>query len=101
MVKGEMNPYTIIFVNNFFSFQKNLKNKLNLNRNFKNVTKRIPTVFVYYSLSIIYKKVTLKKYFPLYRLPGLPVNSIFFTDLPVNLKPGKSSTLKVTLSNLV
>jgi hypothetical protein len=35
-------------------------------------------------------------FFPLYRLPALPilpVNSIFFTDLPVNLKPGKSSTL--------
>ncbi len=34
-------------------------------------------------------------FFPLYRLPALPilpVNSIFFTDLPENLKPGKSST---------
>ncbi len=56
MVKGEMNGYTIIFVNNFFSFQKNLKNKFNLYRNFKNVTKHFPTVFVYYSLSKIYKK---------------------------------------------
>jgi hypothetical protein len=66
-----MNRYTIIFVNNFFSFQKKLKNKLNLNRNFKNVTKRIPTLFVYYSLSIIYKKVTLKKYIPQH-FPPLP-----------------------------
>jgi hypothetical protein len=38
-------------------------------------------------------------FFPPYRLPAipiLPVNSIFFTDLPVNLKPGKSSTLVLT-----
>jgi hypothetical protein len=36
---------------------------------------------------------------PLYRLPALPilpVNSIIFTILPVNLKPGKSSTLGPT-----
>jgi hypothetical protein len=33
---------------------------------------------------------------PLYRLPALPilpVNFIIFTILPVNLKPGKRSTL--------
>ena len=29
-------------------------------------------------------------------LPILPVNLIFFTILPVNLKPGKSSTLHTT-----
>ena len=31
-------------------------------------------------------------------LPILPVNCIIFTILPVNLKPGKSSTLVLTLS---
>jgi hypothetical protein len=30
-------------------------------------------------------------------LPILPVNLIFFTILPVNLKPGKSSTLLHTM----
>ena len=40
-----------------------------------------------------------KGYFKFYRLPVLPilpVNSIIFTILPVNLKPGKSSTLHET-----
>ncbi len=39
----------------------------------------------------------------LYRLPALPilpVNSIIFTILPVNLKPGKSSTLLCTTATL-
>jgi hypothetical protein len=53
------------------------------------------------------KEAVKKKYsstfFPLYRLPAfpiLPVNSIFFTILPVNLKPGKSSTLISTFYNI-
>jgi hypothetical protein len=39
---------------------------------------------------------------PLYRLPALPilpVNSIIFTILPANLKPGKSSTLVLSAWN--
>jgi hypothetical protein len=63
------------------------------------VTNTLPRI---HSLSKVYKKVTLKKIYssmfsPLYHLPALPilpVNSIFITDLPINLKPGKSSTLQ-------
>jgi hypothetical protein len=76
-------------------------------RNFINVTQHIPTVFVfivYHTLSIIYTKVTVYKiyssvFFPFYHLlalPNLPVNYNLFTILPVNLKPGKSSTLLTT-----
>jgi hypothetical protein len=80
-------------------------------RNFINVTQHIHIVFVYHALSKIidyskiYKEVTVYKiyssiFFPLYHLlalPILPVNYINFTILPVNLKPGKSSTLPLTL----
>jgi hypothetical protein len=35
----------------------------------------------------------LKEFYPLPVLPILPVNSFYFSILPVNLKHGKSSTL--------
>jgi hypothetical protein len=67
-----------LFFNNFFSYQKKFFNKFYFIRNFKNVKKHIPTVFVYCSLSIIYKKITLKNLF-LNIFPPLPFTG--FTDV--------------------
>ena len=72
-------------------------------RNFTNVTQYIPTVCLP-QLKYNLKKVAVKNIF-FNMFPPLPFTGFtnftgkfhFFTILPVNLKPGKSSTLVSTL----
>jgi hypothetical protein len=97
MVKGEMNEKHYFFEYFFSVHKKKNKNKFK----YKKLQKYHTTNPHHICLSqYLLQKGNIKKIYsmfvPLYRFPALPilpVNSNFFTDLPVNLKPGKSSTL--------
>jgi hypothetical protein len=58
------------------------------------IKQQIFTVFVYCCSGKIFQQLFSSIFLPLYHLLALPIfHSIIFTILPVNLKPGKSSTL--------